>query len=160
MITGNVSHIGEKNGTDVVANLTESFVVESTRVAARAGHDDLRSIETSVGVQGIIVDESRLGIERVGQIFEEDRRGRDLLVGRVEAVREMSTVGQTQTHETTVRTEQSRVDGKVGWTAAQCLHVHAPFARVAIAEHLQCALLCQQFDSIDNLVASIVSLKI
>lgn len=97
-----MGHVRDKNGTDVVADLSESFVIESTRVAASSGDDDLRSIETSVGVKCVVVDESRFGVERVGQVLEEHRRSRDLLGRRVEAVREMATIGQAQAHETTV----------------------------------------------------------
>lgn len=103
--TRNMRHISEKNSTDIVANLPESLVVEIPRVAARSGHDDLRSEEARIGVQRIVVDERRLGVQRVRHGLEEDRRGRDLLRGRVEAVRQVATLRQVQAHEAAVWSE-------------------------------------------------------
>lgn len=52
----------------------------------------------------------------------------------------------------------SRVDGEVGWWAWIRLNIHTPFFRIQ-SIRFQCAFLAQQFDFIDEFVATIVSAK-
>ena len=73
-------------------------------------------------------------------------------------MRQMSTVGQIETHQAAVRAEKSRVNGKVSRTAGQRLNVHAPFGRIETIS-CQSSLLSQYLNLIDNLVASIVTVS-
>ncbi len=68
----------------------------------------------------------------------------------------MSSIGQVETYDTSVRFHQRRVDGEIGRTAVQRLHVHALMVEIE-TEDLQCALLTRQLHLADGLVATVVS---
>ena len=71
-------------------------------------------------------------------------------------MRQVTTLGQRHAHETLTGWDQSRVDGEVSWAAGECLHVDSPLLWVQVV-CLEGALLSQQLDLINELVASVVA---
>ena len=68
----------------------------------------------------------------------------------------MSSRGQIQTHDTVVRVEQSSVDSQVGRRTRVRLHVNPPGSRVEV-ERVQGALLAEELEAVDVLVAAVVA---
>jgi hypothetical protein len=68
----------------------------------------------------------------------------------------MATVGEVETHETTVRGHDGLVDLEVGRAARQALDVDTPLLGVDV-EGLEGTLLAEKLDLVDVLVAAIVT---
>ena len=68
----------------------------------------------------------------------------------------MSAFGKCQAHESSSRREQSRVDGKVSWTARESLYIDSPLFWVQ-SEGLQGTTLGKKLDLVDELIAAIVA---
>jgi hypothetical protein len=75
---------------------------------------------------------------------------------RLVSVAQMSAVGQVETHEPIVRPHDGLVYLQVGWATAQALYVDTPLLRVQ-TKRLQSALLAQQLNRVDVLIAAIVA---
>lgn len=71
-------------------------------------------------------------------------------------MRQMTTVREIQTHQAAMRRHQGLVHLQVGRAATQGLDVDTPFGGVE-AEGLEGALLAEQLDLVDVLVAAVVA---
>lgn len=111
---GDMGHISEHVGVDLVANLTDALVVNQATVGAGAGNDDLGAVEERKLLKLLVVDESGLLIQAVRDSLKVLGDGGNLLGGRLVAVRKMATVWQVETHQSVVRLHEGRVDVKVG----------------------------------------------
>lgn len=69
---------------------------------------------------------------------------------------QMSAVGQIKTHQPFMWPHDGLVDLQVRRAAAQALDINAPLLSIQ-AERLEGALLAEQLDGIDVLVATVVS---
>ena len=78
-----------------------------------------------------------------------------LLLGGLVAVAQMATVGEVQSHESSMRRHEGLVDLQVGGTATQGLNVDTPLLRVDV-EGLESSLLAEQLNLVDVLVAAVV----
>ena len=70
-------------------------------------------------------------------------------------MRQMSTMGQIQSHDTIVWIDQGVVHLKVGGGAGQGLNVYTPLGWIEV-ERLQGTLLAEKFHAVDVFVAAVV----
>ncbi len=73
-------------------------------------------------------------------------------------MREVSAVGEVQSHDAPVRLQQAGVHGQVGGGAAVGLHVDSPLLRVQ-PEDVEAPALAQPLHAVDVLVAAVVPEK-
>lgn len=97
--TGSMRDIGQQPCAVLVTDLLKRVVLPVTRVGASAAYDETRLEEAGLGSEGVVVDELGGRVQAVREGLEVDRRCGDLLLGGVVAVREMSAVGETETHD-------------------------------------------------------------
>jgi len=141
----------------LVRDRPQPGVVPVPRVRRPAADDHLGSEVAGLLLELVIVDPPRRRVELVGQRLEKDRRGGDLLaVPGVVSVREVAPRGEVEAHDAVVRVEQRGVDREVGRRARVGLHVDAPGRRVEV-ERSQGALLAEELEAVDVLVASVVA---
>jgi hypothetical protein len=68
--TGDVGHVDNKVGTDLVSDLAHALVVDQTAVGRGTGNQDLGTVQLSVGLKGVIVDDAGLQVDTVGEGLE------------------------------------------------------------------------------------------
>jgi len=98
-----VRHVGHEHGRVLIADGAHAGVVNVTRVGTRASYNELGAEQRSVLLEAVVVDQTRVLIQAVRHALEEDGRGRDLLVAKLVAVRQVSAVRQVQRHDALVR---------------------------------------------------------
>lgn len=153
---GDVRHVNHHVRADLVADGTEALVVPLTRVGGAAGDDEFRLEEHGVLFELVVVDVAGLLVEAVRKRLEVDRRGRDALLGSVEAVGEVTAMREVETHDAVVRLEQASVDRHVGRRARVRLAVDAPLVRRQ-AERSASAVNAHVLDHVNILVATVVA---
>mmetsp|Transcript_5491 Transcript_5491/g.15730 ORF Transcript_5491/g.15730 Transcript_5491/m.15730 type:complete len:420 (-) Transcript_5491:29-1288(-) len=154
--TADVGHVSQQVGLGGVGDLAHARIVDRARVCAGTCNQHLGAVQGSGLLQRIVVDEASGLIQAVRHRLEEDRNGGDLLGVRLEAVAEVPTVGQVQSHDALVRLQQRREHLEVGRAAGQRLHIDAPLLWVQ-TERLQRTLLAEGLGLIDELVTAIVA---
>jgi hypothetical protein len=60
-----VGHIDNEIGTDRIGNLAHAAVVNKTAVRGCACNQDLRAVELSIRLKGIVVDDTSLEVDSV-----------------------------------------------------------------------------------------------
>ena len=90
------------------------------------GNDQLRMKQASVSRESVVIYQSRRRIHFVRERFKEHRRSGDLLLRRHEAVRQVTAIGQVQTHDAAMGTNHAGVNSKIGGGTGVRLNVHAP----------------------------------
>lgn len=71
----------------------------------------------------------------------------------------MTSIGKVQAHDTIMRLAETRIDSQVGRGSRIRLHIDAPFLGIEPVS-LQGTLLTQNLNLIDELIPTIVSVKI
>lgn len=173
--TGDVGHVDNEVGTDLVSDLAHALVVDQTAVGGGTGDQALGAVELSIGLQSVVVNDAGLQVNAVGEGLEVSRDGRDpgklvrnfvhgctmtkcnsLLGGSLVAVGQVTTVGEVKTHQTLVRAHEGLVDLQVGRAATKALDVDTPLGRVQV-EGLESTLLTGDLDGINVLVTTVVT---
>merc|ERR1719265_1830229 len=149
--------VHEQEGTHFVANLAELRPVDGPRVRRGTGDDHIRTEKKCALAEHVKIDKPRLLVHIVGQRLEINARRADRLRRDVVPVRQVATARQAQAHDAGVRLEERGVHSEVGRGAGVRLHVHVPLL-VTQTERLQSALLTEQLDLVDHLVAAVVPL--
>jgi hypothetical protein len=72
-----VGHVDDKVGTDLVSDLAHALVVNQTAVGGSTGDQDLGAVHLGVGLELLIVDDTGLKVDTVGEGLEVGRDGRD-----------------------------------------------------------------------------------
>lgn len=180
-----VGHIGHQVSTAAVSNLAHASIVDLTGIGRGTSNDDLGAVELGVLLQGIVVNDTGLLVDLVGEGLKIGRDHGDLLGFGLVPVRQaelikviiasqstshteinidvtshhlLSTVGEIETHETVVGLHESTIDVEVGGGTGQGLDVDAPLLGVQV-EGLQGAFLAEALRHVDLLVTTIVSKK-
>ncbi len=151
-----MGNVGKEPRVVEVANLAHALVVNEASVGRSAGNDQLGSVQLSVLLHLVVVDNASLLVQAVREGLEEDRHSRDLLGVGLVAVTEVAAVRKVQSHDAVVGLQDGSVGLEVGGRAGQRLHVHAPLSRVQV-ESIQSALLAERLGLVDVLIAAIVS---
>ena len=152
-----VGHVSQQPTAVLVRDGSEPAVVQTAGVTTHTRDDHLGLEQPGRLLQRVVVDEARAGLHLVRHRLEVDAGGRDLGLGREEAVREMPAVRQVQPHDAAVRLHQRGVHGEVCGGAAVGLDVDSPLCRVQ-AKQGQRPLLGQQLHLVNELVTAVVPL--
>lgn len=172
--TRDMGHVDHKVAANLVGDLAEALVVHLTAVGRGSGDDDLGPVHEGVLLELLIVDDAGLEVDAVGEGLEigghcgDPRRWSarwlwyaaaildGLLGGGLVAVRQVTTVGQVETHDSVVRAHDGLVNLQVGRASTQALHVDSPLV-FGKAESLQSTALAGKLDGIDVFVATVVT---
>lgn len=173
--TGDVGHINDEVGTDLVGDLAHALVVDQTAVGGGTGNQALGAVHLGVLLQGVVVNDTGLQVDTVGEGLEVGGDSRDpsrymlkthlrgervdeysLLSGGLVTVRQVTTVGEVKTHQATVGRHQSLVNLQVGGGARQTLDVDTPLGGVKV-EGLESTVLASDLNGIDVLVTTVVT---
>lgn len=180
--TRDVSHVDNEVGADLVSDLAHASVVDQAAVGGGTSDQALGAVELSVGLELIVVNDTGLKVDTVGEGLEVGRDSRDpaertvsiqctltrrvlcretnpqnlLSGGSLVTVTQVTTVGEVKTHETVVRAHEGLVDLQVGRATTEALNVDAPLGGVQV-ESLEGTSLAGKLDGIDVLVATVVA---
>lgn len=75
--TRDVGHVDNKVGTNLVGDLAHALVVNQTAVGRGTSDQDLGAVQLSVGLEGVIVDDTGLQVDTVGEGLEVGGDSRD-----------------------------------------------------------------------------------
>ena len=75
--TGDVSHINDEVGANLLGDLAHALVVNQTAVGGGTGDQALGAVELSVGLQSVVVNNAGFKVDTVGEGFEVGGDGRD-----------------------------------------------------------------------------------
>lgn len=107
-------------------------------------------------METFVVEETSLGVDLVRERLEVDGRGRDLLLGGVVTVSQVTTRGETETHDSVLGLEQSGKGSKVGSGSRVWLDVATPDLGVEV-EGLESSVSAEVLELVDVLVTTVVS---
>jgi hypothetical protein len=113
-----VGHVHHEVRAVEVGDLTHASVVEVARVRGGTADDDPGLEEDGVLLQSIVVDETSRGVDLVRERLEVDGRGRDLALGGVSTVSEVTSVSETKAHDAVLGLNESGEGGEVGGRAS------------------------------------------
>ena len=162
--TGDVSHIHHHHGSVGVSDLADAGVVPLTRIGGSSAHNQLGLEDASQLLHLVVVHQTGLGVHVVGESLEEDGgSGQSLALlelGAVDVVTvgEVTSRGQSQTHNTATRAEKTGVDGEVGGRSRVGLDVHSPLGGVEVVS-LESTLLAELLNLVNELVTSVVTVS-
>ncbi len=145
---GEVGHVDEKVGTDLVGDLPHAGEIPVARVGATAADDDLRLLAHGQGLKLVVVDDLSIAANLVGDDSVELAREVELV-----AVGQMAAVGQVKAEKGVAGLNQRHVGGGVRLRAGVGLHVG-----VVGAEELLGPVACDIFNDIGKLAAAVVAL--
>lgn len=74
---GDMGHVDNEVGTDLVSDLAHALVVDQTAVGGGTGNQTLGAVQLSVGLQRVVVNDAGLQVDAVGEGLEVGRDGRD-----------------------------------------------------------------------------------
>ena len=75
--TGDVGHVDNEVGADLVSDLTHAGVVDQTAVGRGTGNNALGAVELSVVLKHVVVNETSLEVDTVGESLEVGGDSRD-----------------------------------------------------------------------------------
>ena len=144
---GEVGHVDEQVGADLVGDLAEAREVELARIRRPAGHDHLRPLLAGDPRDLVHVDHAGLAVDAVGDDLIQASGGVEL-----HAVREVAAVGELEAHQLVAGLQQRVVDGDVRLRAGMRLHVD-----VVGAEQRLGAVDRELLGHVDELAAAVVA---
>lgn len=154
--TRDVRHVGHEVRSVGIGDLPQPGIVPVSGVSRGTTDYESGLVQPSVDLELLVVDQPGLGVDTVRERLEVDGRRGDLLLGGVVPVGQMSTVGETETHDPILRVDQGGKGGKVGGGSRVGLDVDTPDLGVEV-ERLQSALSAQVLENVNVLVSSVVS---
>lgn len=110
--TGDVGHVAHEVGTLSVGNLSEPSVVPVSGVGGTTADDQSWLEQVGVGLELWVVDDTGGWVDSVRERLEVDRRSGDLLLGGVVTVGQVTTVWETETHDSVLGVDQSGEGGE------------------------------------------------
>ncbi|MNO97992.1 hypothetical protein D3C76_897220 [compost metagenome] len=144
---GNVGHVDEQVGTDLVGDFAEAWEVQHLRVGREAGNDHLRLVLDSQALDFVVVDQAVAVDAVLDGVVQLARGAYRSTVGQV------ATVGQAHAQDGVTGRQQGQVDGGVGLGAGVRLDVG-----VVGAEQLLGTVDGQLLDDVDVLATTVVAL--
>ena len=151
-----VRHVRKHVGTVLVTNGANPIVIDETGVCRGTCHDELWSVKLCIFLHCVVVDEASLLHEAVRKRLEVSAHSANFFVGRLVAVRQMSTARQIQRHDAILWLKDRRVRLEVGRGTRERLHVHAPLLRVEV-KGLKGPRLAQRLDLVDVLITAVIA---
>lgn len=155
--TGNVGHVNNEVGANRVGNLTEAGIVNVAAIGGGTSNNDSGSVELGILCEGVVVNDTSLGIDSIGERLKVVADGRNLLAGDLVSVGQVTAVRKVKAHETAVKGHDGLIDLKVGRGTREGLNVHAPLFLLK-AKSLKSTLLAETLNSVNMLVTGVVPL--
>ena len=146
---GEVGHVDEEVGSNLVGDLAHALEVELAGVGAAAADDELRFDFEGLGLELVVVDDFGVFADLVaGDVVE--------LAGEVElvAVGEVASVGEVEAEDGVAGGDERHVGGGVGLRAGVRLDVGVVGAEEAFG-----AVAGEGFDDVGVLAATVVALS-
>ncbi|KAH3684556.1 hypothetical protein WICPIJ_004446 [Wickerhamomyces pijperi] len=100
--TGDVGHVDNQVGTNLVGDFSHSLVVDQSTVSRGTGNQHLWSEQDGVLLQGVVVNDTGFQVNSVWHGFEVGGNSRDLSGVGLVTVGQVTTVWQIQTHQSFV----------------------------------------------------------
>lgn len=154
--TGNVGHVAHEVGAVLVSNLAEAGIVPLTGVSRGTADEDLGAEELGILLESVEIDETGGDVDLVGHGLEVDGGGRDLLLGSLVAVGQVTTGGEVETHDAVLGLDHGGQGSKVGGGSRVRLDVDTPLLGRE-TEGLKGTLAAEVLDHINVLVATVVT---
>jgi hypothetical protein len=110
--TRDVGHVGKKVSSLSIGNLPQSRVVPVSGVGGTTTNEQSRLVKVGVGLELGVVNDTGGGVDSVWERLEVDGRCGDLLLGSVVTVSQVTTIGQTETHNSVLRVDQGGEGGE------------------------------------------------
>ncbi len=147
--TGDVGHIDEQDGADVLGDRRHPLEVPEPRIGRRAADDQLRPDVLRLGGHRVVVDPLRVLPHAIGMDLVQPAR-------EVEPhpVREMTTVGQVHAHDPVAGLEDAEVGDHVRLRTRVRLDVDV----LGAGEEGEGAVLGESLGDVDELAAAVVAL--
>lgn len=154
--TGDVGHVGHEVGTVLVGDLAEAGIVPLTGVGRGTADENLGAEELGVLLESVKINETGGHIDLVGHGLEVDRGGRDLLLGGLVTVGQVSTGGEVETHDAVLGLDHGGQGSEVGSRSRVRLDVDTPLLSRE-TEGLEGTLAAEVLDLVDVLVTTVVT---
>lgn len=122
--TGNVGHVAQEVSTLTVGDLSETGVVPVTGVSGTTADEETGLVEVGVGLELGVVDDTGGRVNSVREGLEVDGRSGDLLLGGVVTVSQVSSIGETETHDSVLGLDQGSEGGKAVASVDEVLQRH------------------------------------
>jgi len=125
-----MGHVAHQIGSTRISDLSKSLIVKVSRVSTGSTNKHLWFKFCCSSSEGIIVDQSGLliGIVRFG--LEVVTGAGTLFSFGLMAVSQMSTMGQSQSHDPITWLKKSCINSKICWRSRKRLNVDSPFLLV------------------------------
>lgn len=96
--SGDMGHINDEVSADLVSDLAHALIVDQAAVGGGTGNQTLGAVELSVGLQGIVINDTSLKVDTVGEGLEVSRDSRDPERFRVSNGEDETTARQCETY--------------------------------------------------------------
>jgi hypothetical protein len=110
--TRDVGHIGKEVGALGIGDLPQSCIVPITGVGGTTADQQSRLVEVGVGLELGVVDDTGRGVDSVWERLEVDGRSGNLLLGSVVTVSQVTSVGETETHNSVLGVDEGSERGE------------------------------------------------
>lgn len=110
--TGNVSHVAQEVSALSIGDLSESSIVPISWVGGTTTDEQSWLVEVGVGLELWVVDDTGRWVDSVRERLEVDGRSGDLLLGGVVTVSQVSTIGETETHDSVLGLDERGEGGE------------------------------------------------
>jgi len=152
----NVTNIGEKVGSNTIANLTEAVVLNLARISRCSSDDKVRLKLLSLAHQSFIIDEHGFLVAMVLLRLPEEGGGGNLACRGVEAMGQVTSLGERHAHQTLAGWNKRGVNSEVSGTAREGLNIASPLVLIE-SVGLESAFLRQKLDLVNELVSTVVT---
>jgi hypothetical protein len=152
--TGKMCNVNKKESTYIIANLTESLIIDVSRITGVACHNQLGFALLGPVREVVVIHQVRIWVQTVIDSFPELGHCQILLIICLKAVRSVTALSWRKAHYASAWGYESCVGNKVGRTTRHGLHVYMPLVRVQL-EALESSLDAKVFDLVDELVATV-----
>jgi hypothetical protein len=113
--TGNV---GKEVSSLSIGDFPQSRVIPISGVGGSTTNDQSGLVEVGVGLELGVVDDTGRRVDSVGERLEVDGRSGNLLLGSVVTVSQVTSIGETETHDSVLGVDERSECGEAGvsWT--------------------------------------------
>jgi len=112
--TGDVGHVAQQVSALGIGDLAQPSVVPVTGVSRTSANEETGLVKVGVGLKLRVVDDTGGWVDSVWERLEVDGRSGDLLLGGVVAVSQVTSVGETETHDTVLGVDEGGERGEAG----------------------------------------------
>ena len=104
--TRDMSHVGKEVSSLSIGNLPQSRVIPISGVGGSTTNEQSGLVEVGVGLELGVVDDTGRGVDSVWERLEVDGRSGNLLLGSVVTVSQVTSVRETETHDSVLGVDE------------------------------------------------------